>query len=362
MFHIESAMSDQRPSIYSLSYDQLQAWCAEREIRRFRAEQLFRWLYQRRAKTFDEMTDLPVSFRETLAESFVFFQTEIEEHHIASDRTEKLLLKIPDGEFVECVLMREPKRNTICISTQVGCAMGCVFCASGLAGLTRNLSISEIVEQVARLVHRLDEDEELTNVVVMGIGEPLANLPNLLPALERLHEPIGWNMGTRRVTVSTVGLPDKIRKLARAGKRYSLAVSLHAPNDRLRSEIVPVNKNIGIAEILDAADDYFAQRGRRVTFEYVLMKGINDGPEEARELTHLLKGRKALVNLIPMNEVSLLNISGSTQYSARVFADILMQAGITATIRKRKGADIDAACGQLRLPKVREPNFTTLQT
>ncbi|WP_339742092.1 23S rRNA (adenine(2503)-C(2))-methyltransferase RlmN [uncultured Rubinisphaera sp.] len=349
------------PTIYSLSFAELQAWCVEREIRKFRAEQIFRWVYQRRARSFAEMTDVPESLREQLSQEFVFFQSEIESHQIASDRTEKLLLKYRDGEFVECVLMREPKRNTICISTQVGCAMGCVFCASGLAGLTRNLTTAEIVEQIARMVHLQDDEEQLTNVVVMGIGEPLANLPNLLPALDRLHEPIGWNMGTRRVTVSTVGLPEKIRQLANAGKRYSLAVSLHAPNDSLRNEIVPVNKNIGIKAILDAADDFFDITGRRVTFEYVLLAGKNDSIAHARELAQLLRGRQALVNLIPMNAISLLSIHGSTQETAREFVHILEQSGITATIRKRKGADIDAACGQLRLPHVHEQALHTLE-
>ncbi|MBV09620.1 MAG: 23S rRNA (adenine(2503)-C(2))-methyltransferase RlmN, partial [Rubinisphaera sp.] len=183
----------------------------------------------------------------------------------------------------------------------------------------------------------------------------------LLPALDRRHEPIGWNMGTRRVTVSTVGLPEKIRQLANAGKRYSLAVSLHAPNDSLRNEIVPVNKNIGIKAILDAADDFFDITGRRVTFEYVLLAGKNDSIAHARELAQLLRGRQALVNLIPMNAISLLSIHGSTQETAREFVHILEQSGITATIRKRKGADIDAACGQLRLPHVHEQALHTLE-
>ncbi len=342
------------PAIFGLSLAELEQWCDQQEIKKYRAGQIYRWLYPMRARSWDEMTDVPLDVREKLAASFSFYGSEVESHQIASDRTEKLLLQLHDHQFVECVVMREPNRTTICISTQVGCAMGCVFCASGLAGLTRNLTTAEILEQITRLDRLLDEQEKITNIVVMGIGEPLANLDNLLPALNRLHEGKTFNFGSRRITISTVGLPEKIRRLARIGKRYSLAVSLHAPNDQLRSEIVPVNKNIGIREILDATEYYFEQTGRRVTYEYVLLSGINDSPREAKQLAALLKNRQSHVNLIPMNAISLLDIGGSSQETARTFSHILNDAGIVTTIRKRKGADIDAACGQLRLPKVRD--------
>lgn len=342
------------PSIFGLPLPELEQWCLDNEIKKYRAAQVYRWLYPLRAGSWEEMTDLPLELREKLAESFSFFLSEIESHQIASDRTEKLLLKLHDHEFVECVIMREPNRSTICISTQVGCAMGCVFCASGLAGLTRQLTTVEILEQIVRLDRLMDEQEKTTNIVVMGIGEPLANLENLLPALERLHEGKTFNFGSRRITISTVGLPEKIRQLAKIGKRYSLAVSLHAPNDRLRTQIVPVNKNIGIKAILEATEEYFEQTGRRVTFEYVLLSGINDSPQEAKDLAALLRNRHAHVNLIPMNAVSLLDIGGSSPETARKFSHILNEAGVVTTIRKRKGADIDAACGQLRLPKVHD--------
>ncbi len=337
---------------FALDFPDWENWCNEHTLPRFRAEQIFRWLHARRAEDWRDMTDLPESLRQLLSEQFRFYASEVVTHQQASDRTEKLLLKLADGEFVECVLMREPDRNTICISTQVGCGMGCVFCASGLAGLTRNLTTAEIIEQVARLERLQSSDEKLTNVVVMGMGEPLANLKQLLPALRRMQHPLGLNLGSRRLTVSTVGLPEKIRELATSGKAYNLAVSLHAPNDVLRNQIVPVNKNIGITAILDAAEDYFSQTGRRVTYEYVLLNGINDALEQAQELATLLQGRNAHVNLIPMNAVSLLSIAGSSPQQARQFAAILEQANIAVTIRKRKGADIDAACGQLRLPHV----------
>lgn len=341
--------SDAKPSVLSLDLPALETWCAENGQPRFRAEQIFRWIYARRAQSWEEMNDLPAKLRTALAEQFSLFNSEVETHSVATDRTEKLLLKLRDGEFVECVLMREPDRNTICISTQVGCGMGCVFCASGLAGLTRNLQTAEILEQVARLDRLQSDDEKLTNVVVMGMGEPLANLKQLLPALERMQHALGLNLGVRRITVSTVGLPDRIRQLAAHGKPYNLAVSLHAPNDKLRDEIVPVNDKIGLDAVLSAADEYFETTGRRVTYEYVLLKGINDSLEHAHELAEVLAGRNAHVNLIPMNAVSLLSIGGSSPQQARQFAAILEQAGTAATIRKRKGADIDAACGQLRL-------------
>ncbi len=344
--------AEPRLCILAFSLAQLEEWCLEHQIPRFRAEQIFRWIHARRAQSWDEMNDLPKALRARLAESFEFFTTTVESHSVASDRTEKLLLKLRDGEFVECVLMREPDRNTICISTQVGCGMGCVFCASGLAGLTRNLKTAEILEQVARLDRLQNSEEKLTNVVVMGMGEPLANLGQLLPALEQIQHPLGLNLGVRRITVSTVGLPEKIRELAQSGKPYNLAVSLHAPNEELRNTIVPVNRRIGIEAVLTAADEYFEQTGRRVTYEYVLLKGINDSLDQAHELAHLLAERNAHVNLIPMNAVSLLSIGGSSPQQARQFAAILEQFGVAATIRKRKGADIDAACGQLRLPHV----------
>ena len=247
--------------------------------------------------------------------------------------------------------MRETDRRTICISTQVGCAMGCVFCASGLLGLKRNLTTGEILEQVLRLDRLLKKGEQITNLVVMGIGEPLANLRSLVPALDTLNEKGGLGLGARRITISTVGLPEKIRELAKLGKQYNLAVSLHAPNDVLRDRLVPVNDKIGIDAVLEAADDYFAITGRRVTYEYVLLSGVNDAPEHARQLAKRLQSRVAHVNLIPMNGVSELEFVAPTAPRTDEFVQVLESFGIPATVRKRKGADIDAACGQLRLAR-----------
>lgn len=336
-------------SILKLSTDELDEWCVAQEQPKYRATQIRRRIFQNRVESFASMTDLPLAFRDRLESEFQLFESKVVQHQIATDRTEKLLLELTDGSTVECVLMREPDRRTICISTQVGCAMGCVFCASGMLGLKRNLNRSEILEQILRLDRLLEKDERLTNVVVMGIGEPLQNLNELLPVLDVVTEPSGLGLSPRRITVSTVGLPAKIRELAQTGKQFNLAVSLHAPNDTLRNDLVPVNDKIGVAEILAAADGYFETTGRRVTYEYVLLGGLNDLPEHARELAGLLSRRNAHVNLIPMNEVETLPFQEPTTPRTREFVDILEDAGVAATVRKRKGADIDAACGQLRL-------------
>ena len=227
--------------------------------------------------------------------------------------------------------------------------MGCVFCASGMLGLKRNLNRGEILEQILRLDRLLDDDERLTNIVVMGIGEPLQNLAELLPVLDVVTNSTGMELSPRRITISTVGLPAKIRELAQVGKPYNLAVSLHASNDQLRNELVPVNDRIGVDVILAAADEYFTTTGRRVTYEYVLLGGLNDQSEHAHELAGLLRRRNAHVNLIPMNEVETLPFQEPTAPRTDEFIAILEDAGVAATVRKRKGADIDAACGQLRL-------------
>jgi len=339
--------TDQRRPILSVPDSELLDWLTTHGQKKFRQKQIRQWLIERRVTSFDEMTDLPATLREQLNREFRFSSFEQVGHQIATDKTEKLLLKLADGELVECVLMRDPGRRTVCISTQVGCAMGCVFCASGLLGVKRDLSAAEIFEQVLVLHRLMEDDEKITNVVVMGIGEPLANYRNLMTALEVLTESFG--LGARRITVSTVGLPARIREFADSGKQFNLAVSLHAPNEQLRTEIVPVNKGTGLQQILDAADYYFDRTGRRISYEYVLLSGINDGPEQAEELARLLRGRNAHVNLIPMNGVSELVMTAPGEPRTRAFLTTLEQRGIPATIRKRKGADIDAACGQLRL-------------
>jgi 23S rRNA (adenine2503-C2)-methyltransferase len=351
---LSHASAPELPLITDLSRAELAVWCQRQGEQPFRAEQIRRWIFGKRVNDFESMHDLPKALRVAMGAEFRLFASEIAKHQIASDRTEKLVLRLADGNHIEAVLMREPDRVTVCLSTQVGCAMGCVFCASGLLGVKRNLSTGEIIEQVLRLDRLLTPHERITNVVVMGIGEPLANLKNLLPAMETLNDKGGLGLGARRITISTVGLPDKIGELARYGKPFNLAVSLHAPDDELRNRLVPINEKTGMQAILEAADDYFRETGRRVTFEYVLLGGVNDGIEHARSLSRLLEGRGAHVNLIPMNGVNELEFVAPTRARVDAFIEALTSAGIAATVRKRKGADIDAACGQLRLAAERE--------
>jgi 23S rRNA (adenine2503-C2)-methyltransferase len=246
------------------------------------------------------------------------------------------------------VLLRDGVRRSICVSSQVGCAMGCVFCASGLDGVERNLTRGEILEQMLLLQSRLDADERLSHIVMMGMGEPLANLDRVLGALEMARHDDGLGISPRRITISTVGLPPAIDRLAAHGVPYNLAVSLHAPNDPLRSQLVPVNRNIGLAAVLDAADRYFAANGRRLTFEYVLLGGVNDGPEQARELVQLLKHRTVMLNVIPYNPVAGLPYQTPSQRSIADFRQTLEAGGVNVKFRQRKGGEIDAACGQLR--------------
>ena len=314
----------------------------------YRARQLIKWLFPGRATDFDMMTDLPESLRQQLKQAFCLWQTEIVRCHEDEDGTEKLVLQLADRGRIECVMLREGSRRTICISTQVGCAMGCVFCASGLDGVERNLTSAEIVEQVLRLQQLLPADERISNIVVMGMGEPLANLSQLLLALADVTSQEGLGIGTRRVTISTVGLPAAIRRLAEQERHYQLAVSLHAPNDELRNRLIPTNTKTGVDEILAAADYFFQSTGRRLTYEYVLLADINDQPEHAHDLVSLLGSRKALLNVIPYNPVAGLPYKTPSKRAISQFGSILQDGGLNVQFRLRKGDSINAACGQLR--------------
>jgi 23S rRNA (adenine2503-C2)-methyltransferase len=334
---------------------QLAPWFKARGQGAYRVGQARQWLFARRASEFADMTDLPQAVREELAATFTIWSSHVVLHTQAADGTEKLLLVLADGGQIECVLLRDEVRRTICISTQVGCGMGCVFCASGLDGLQRNLSTGEIVEQMLRLQLLLGPEERLSHVVVMGMGEPLANLDALLPALEEAARDDGLGISARRITISTVGLPKAMRRLADAAPRYRLAVSLHAPNDELRRQIVPTAQKITLAEILAEADHYFEVSGRRLTFEYVLLGGLNDSPDHAAELADLLGGRTALVNVIPYNPVAGLPYRTPTRVARQTFRNILESRGLEVRFRHRKGDAIDAACGQLRRRTARAP-------
>lgn len=333
---------------FDASAEQRTDWLADQGQPGYRAGQVDRWIFHRRAATFEAMSDLPRPLRAKLAEEWTVFGTETALREIAPDGTEKLLLRCADGRRIECVLMAEADRRTVCVSTQVGCGMGCVFCASGLKGVERNLTTAEIIEQVLHLRNLLPAEETLTNIVVMGMGESLANLPALIPALDRICSPQGLGMSPRRVTISTVGLPEKMRKLAGLNRPYHLAVSLHAPTARQRDALVPINAQVGLDAVMTAADAYFRATGRQVTFEYVMLGGVNDRPEDAAALARLLGGRKAHVNLIPYNPVAGLPFQRPVADAVRGFAQRVRQGGVSVTVRKTKGRPIDAACGQLR--------------
>jgi 23S rRNA (adenine2503-C2)-methyltransferase len=343
-----SLPGDARRPLLDVPAEEMLAWLQARGQAPLRARQIQRWLLHGRATCFEEMSDLPRRLREELSASFRPLGSDIVRHLISRDGTHKLLLRLGDEQLIECVLLQEANRRTVCLSTQVGCGMGCVFCASGLNGAVRNLTTGEILEQLIHARNLLPAEERLTHVVVMGMGEPLANLDALLSALAVATSPQGLGIGARHVTISTVGLPAKIRRLADLGKQYHLAVSLHAPNDELRTRIVPTNDKTGLTAILEAADYFHAVTGRQVTYEYVLLRDVNDAPAHAAELVKLLRGRQAHVNLIPFNDVEGLPYRRLTEQALADFVAILRRAGISVKVRKRKGADIDAACGQLR--------------
>ena len=335
-------------SILDTDFGDLCDWVVSQGFPVYRAKQLIRWVVDQRAGSFDVMTNLPKQLRDGLAESWTVFSTAVAYHGESPDGTDKLLLTCNDGKQIECVLMSEDDRRTVCISTQVGCGMGCVFCASGLKGVVRNLTRGELIEQILRLRNLLPDQERLTNIVVMGMGESLANLDNLISALDWICSSDGLGMSQRRITISTVGLPEKMYKLAALDRQYHLAVSLHAPTESLRNELVPVNEKVGLTAVVEAADAYFQQSGRQVTFEYVMLSGVNDRREDAKELADLLKSRKAHVNVIPYNPVAGLPFQRPSPEAVRRFVDAVRKGGVSISVRKTKGQPIDAACGQLR--------------
>jgi len=347
-------MSTSRIPILEKTPNQLADWLVSNNHPKYRAKQVFEWIFLKRAATFEEMTSLPKPLREELDAHFAVF-TATTDHQQSTDGTEKLLVKLADGGRIECVLLRDGPRRSVCVSSQVGCAMGCVFCASGMDGVERNLTRGEVLEQMLRLQRLLPLTERLSHIVMMGMGEPLANLSNVLEALEVARDPVlGLGISPRRITISTVGLPPAIRKLAEANAPYHLAISLHAPNDTLRTRLVPVNKSIRIAPIMEASEYYFDKTGRRLTFEYVLLKDINDNQECARELIRLLRGRVSMLNVIPYNPVPGLPYETPRPEAIYDFRKTLVDAGINVMFRQRKGDSIQAACGQLRRLRERQ--------
>jgi 23S rRNA (adenine2503-C2)-methyltransferase len=339
-----------KTSLLDLTYEQLKEFVTSWGEPVYRADQIWGWLYRSLATDFREMTNLPQGLRERLAEA-TLLQTmkPLEERLSADGLTRKVLFALRDDQTIESVLMHYEQRHTACISTQVGCALGCVFCATGQSGLVRNLTAGEIVEQVLHFAHSLKpEGERLTNVVFMGMGEPLANYEATWQAIETLTHDEGFNLGARRITISTVGLVPGIRRLAEEGKQIGLAVSLHAPTDELRDKLVPVNRRYPLTQLMAACRHYVERTGRRISFEYALISGINDSPEQARRLARLVDGLLCHVNLIPLNPVPESPYRPSSQDRILSFQAELNRSKVSNTLRVERGADIRAGCGQLR--------------
>lgn len=337
----------ERIDIKSCTLPRLNTLVTEMGLPRYRAGQIFRWLHQKQVSSFAEMSDLSAALREQLAEKFYINAVGIKKRLVSSlDGTVKYLYELSDGNCVEAVLMEYRHGMALCISTQVGCRMGCKFCASTLGGKVRDLTPSEMLDEVY-LAGR-DSGKRVGSLVLMGIGEPLDNFDNVMDFLEILSCPEGLNLSQRHVSLSTCGLVDKIYDLAARKSQLTLSVSLHAPNDEIRSRSMPVNNKYGMDELLKACRDYFTATGRRVSFEYALIAGVNDGPEHARELSHRLRGMGAHVNLIPVNPVKETGMKRGDRESVRRFQQELTRLGVNATVRRELGGDISAACGQLR--------------
>jgi len=318
----------------------------------FRAEQVVSWLY-RGARSFDEMTNLSKDLRSTLSEAYNITTPAVVRRQIsAQDGTMKYLWRLADGNCVETVLMRYRYGNSVCISSEVGCPMGCKFCASTLGGLIRRLTASEMIDQV--LFAGLDSGLPISHVVLMGIGEPLDNLENVLRFLELANSPEGLNIGMRHISLSTCGLVDRIDELAEKKLQLTLSVSLHAPDDESRSKIMPVNRRYNVETLLDACRRYFEKTGRRVSFEYTMIDGVSDSPRQAELLASRLRGMAAHVNLIPLNHVEETGLHPSSRQAVAAFQAVLEKHGIPATVRRSLGGDIDASCGQLRRKFERE--------
>ena len=349
-----------RIDIRSLTRDELRERLAQLGQPAYRANQITEWIYQKRATAFDAMTDLPRDLRTELAAGFTFGNLQVVRVLGSRDTTRKFLFRLADQNLIESVLIpaspalygSRSDRRTICISTQVGCAYGCKFCASGLEGFSRNLQPNEIVDQIIAVER--ETGEKIDNIVFMGMGEPLANLTNLLRAIEIINAPWGLGIGARHLTVSTSGLAPEIRKLAEQPLQIRLAISLHGATDQVRAQIMPINRRYNLETLLAACDFYVRHKKQRLTFEYILIAGVNDSEDQAHLLAKHARRLKAKINLIPYNTVHGLPWSRPSLQQQEKFLSILRKHDVAATLRREKGHDIDAACGQLRLQTKRE--------
>ncbi|MBU6171163.1 MAG: 23S rRNA (adenine(2503)-C(2))-methyltransferase RlmN [Verrucomicrobia bacterium] len=343
------------PSLTGLSHDELASWLKEQGEPAFRANQILDWMWKKKADSIDAMSNLPATLRAKLASSFRLASLTHTHTQGSADTTRKFLFKLHDGRYVESVLIPAnpalyggaSDRRTLCVSSQVGCAYGCKFCASGLAGFTRNLDASEIAGQV--LAAEQLSNERVDNIVFMGMGEPLANINNLLAAINLITNEKTLHLGARHLTISTSGLVPQIRQLAEHPQQIRLAISLHGATDEIRQQIMPVNRKWPLAELFDALDYWNSRKNQKLTLEYILIENINDSLEQATILARVARRLHAKVNLIPYNTVEGLEWKRPNDKQCRAFRDILKNAGVQATLRLEKGHDIDAACGQLRL-------------
>jgi 23S rRNA (adenine2503-C2)-methyltransferase len=337
------------PSIYDFDFPRLSSLLETWGEAPYRARQIWQGIYQHLWKDWGEFTDLPIALRRRLDDEISFSALHPDRVLRSADgQTTKTLFMLPDGNAIEAVLMNYERRRTLCISTQSGCAMGCVFCATGQMGFKRHLTSGEIVEQVLYYARLLKErGEKVTNVVVMGMGEPLHNYDATMAAIDRLNDPQGFALGERRFTISTVGLVPMIRRFAAEKRQINLAISLHAANDELRTSLLPVNRKYPLDDLLEACRDYVRLTNRRITFEWALIRGVNDRREDARELAARLKGLLCHVNVIPLNPTKKYSGAATTRERAEAFRAELEQRGIPCTIRIRRGIDIQAGCGQL---------------
>jgi len=336
-----------RPDLAGLERPALEQALAERGHERFRARQIFRWIYRHGVTDLSAMTDLGRDLRVTLAESFTLTTPQLVERERSVDGTEKFLMRLADDRRIESVFIPDTPAMTFCISTQVGCAMACAFCLTGKMGLVRNLTAGEIAGQVRVLAGALGLRDKRFNIVLMGMGEPLHNYDETMKALRILADEHGLAVSPRRVTLSTVGLLPALDRLAQEPLMPNLAISLHAPTDVQRGELVPINKKYGVGEVIDACKRFPLKRRSRITFEYVLLSGVNDSPEDARRLAKLLSGVKSKVNLIPLNAAPGIPFERPTDETVDGFAQILADHHLTVSVRKSRGRDIRAACGQL---------------
>ncbi len=336
-------------NLFDLSLDELKEFVKQLGEPQFRGKQIFEWMY-RGAENFEDMTNIPKNLREKLSESSFLGGMSISEKYVSKiDETRKYLLQLNDGNFIETVLMKYEYGYTVCVSSQVGCKMGCKFCASTVNGWVRNLTPGEIVGQI--LCVQRDLGQRISNVVMMGIGEPFDNFENVLKSIKLMNSPEGLGIGQRHISVSTCGLADKIKALADMKMQITLLISLHAPSDERRSQIMPVNNKFNINELMSACDYYIKETSRRISFEYTLISGVNDTLEEADTLAKILKRKLCHVNLIPVNKVEESGFSKSSRERVEAFKARLEKHGLVATVRREMGSDINAACGQLRNKK-----------